>query len=106
MAVKTAAQLKAYFVTGAKPTEGQFADLIDTLFATSGIYIEFLGVTASVQDDRLIDVLWSQLLIIFSGTEGKTGGTVAEADFDNVTGTITLPNLGGTGIVEVIIKPA
>lgn len=32
MAVKTAAELKAYFETGDRPTEQQFVDLIDTIF--------------------------------------------------------------------------
>ena len=34
MAVKTNAQLAAYFNTGDKPTEGNFADLIDTIVPT------------------------------------------------------------------------
>lgn len=35
MAVKTAAELKAYFETGDKPTQSQFEDLIDTIFSLS-----------------------------------------------------------------------
>lgn len=33
MAIKTAAELKAYFETGDTPTQAQFVDLIDTIFS-------------------------------------------------------------------------
>lgn len=37
MAIKTAAELKAYFETGDVPIESQYIDLIDTIFSTGWI---------------------------------------------------------------------
>lgn len=106
MAVKTAAQLKVFFETGKKPTQEQFGDLIDTLFATSGVFLEFTSVTTSIQSDSLIGVLWTQVFSVTgAGGEMKTGGVLTSSDFDNVTGTIALPDQG-SGIVSVVIRPA
>jgi hypothetical protein len=41
MSVVSLAILKSYFETGDKPTQGEFADLIDTLGAWIGTYVPF-----------------------------------------------------------------
>jgi len=50
MSVVTSAVLKQYFQTGKKPTETQFANLIDTLFSrgttSSGVYTTTTDITA------------------------------------------------------------
>lgn len=37
MAVRTSSELKAFFLAGVKPTESQFSDLIDTMFAIAAL---------------------------------------------------------------------
>ena len=105
MAIRTAAQLKAYFVTGATPTQSQFEDLIDTIFSFGAIYVEFTGVTTSIQSDYLKGIDWSRVLVIFSGTEQKTTNYLTVSNFNSTTGTISWADDLGGAIVELIIKP-
>jgi len=43
MAIKTAAELKAYFETGDVPTQQEFVDLIDTIFSGIPTYKNLVG---------------------------------------------------------------
>lgn len=54
MAIKTAAELKAYFETGDVPTQQQFVDLIDTIFsmATSGLPLIYAAVLLQSSTDN------------------------------------------------------
>lgn len=71
MAIKTAAELKAYFETGDTPTQSQFVDLIDTIFSMAStpdykIYRALLTQTgtdapvATVLENTLGDIVWTR----------------------------------------------
>jgi hypothetical protein len=47
MAIKTAAELKAYFETGDVPTQQEFVNLIDTIFSMSGYTETIVNISSS-----------------------------------------------------------
>jgi hypothetical protein len=47
MAIKTAAELKAYFETGDVPTQQEFVNLIDTIFSMSGYEETIVNISSS-----------------------------------------------------------
>jgi hypothetical protein len=47
MAIKTAAELKAYFETGDVPTQQEFINLIDTIFSMSGYTETIVNISSS-----------------------------------------------------------
>lgn len=108
MTAQTVATLKSYFVTGAKPTQAQFANVMDS-------YVSFLDTSAqSIVSDFVIGggvtvsgaasiggALTSLSAVIGAPTGGNKGNGTLNATGIYVNGTlITTTSAGGSGTVN------
>jgi hypothetical protein len=92
MAIKTAAELKAYFETGDVPTQQEFVNLIDTIFSISG-YTETIVNISSYQILNMgttpiellpapgVNKYYDIEQIVFEYTYGTTSYNVPDSDF-------------------------
>jgi hypothetical protein len=89
MAVQPSNVLKSYFETGDKPTQGQFGDLIDTMF-NSGTTDPLTGnaYKALLVDGSETGTFWGGLTDLLRDTSNRQVVYLAEeADFRNAVGT-------------------
>jgi hypothetical protein len=96
MAIKTAAELKAYFETGDVPTQQEFVNLIDTIFSMSGYTETIVNISSSQilnMGTTPIELLpaagvnkyYDIEQITFEYTYGTTSYNVPDSDFIRIS---------------------